>query len=84
MYHQNKAKNASIISKKQSDKYGTPSSYRLVLEDTPENRAFINAHIKPDGRSIYTQEEAQNKIHPKPTQMPYILGAYTAQRKTYG
>ena len=49
---------AGIFADKKADKNNTPSSYHLVFKDTPENRAFINAHIKPDGHSIYTQEEA--------------------------
>lgn len=40
----------------------TPESYRLILGDTPENRAFINANLMPDGKSLVPQEKAMAKM----------------------
>ena len=47
---------------KNCDTKKTPESYRLILDDTPENRAFINANLTPDGKSLVSQEKAMAKM----------------------
>ncbi len=47
---------------KNCDTKKTPESYKMFLGDTPENRAFINANLMPDGKSLVPQEKAMAKM----------------------
>ena len=47
---------------KRCDGNRTSSSYRLILADNPVNRAFVNANIAPDGKSLVPQEKAMARM----------------------
>lgn len=51
-----------LSAQKQADKEKTPESYRLILDDTPVNRAFINACVRKEVNQYVEMDRSPHEV----------------------